>query len=150
MVQIRRTTSDDPGFNLLIAKLTRMLAELNGEKDSFYVQHNHVEGVPTVVVAYVESVPVGCGAFRAIGRGQVEIKRMFVEPEYRGRGIAKLVLAELESWASELGAEKAVLETSRRLEPAVALYRRSGYRFIPNYEPYVDVEDSVCMERTLA
>jgi len=150
MVQLRRTTGDDPEFLLLVGKLSATLAILNGEMDSYYSQNNRVEGVPTVVVAAIDCLPVGCGAFRSVSDGQVEIKRMFVEPEFRGKGISRKVLAELESWAAELGANTAVLETSRRLLPALSLYASSGYSVIPNYGPYVGIEDSVCMEKSLA
>jgi len=74
---------------------------------------------------------------------------MFVLPDIRGKGVAQSILAELESWAAELGYLTAVLETSKRLEPAVNLYKKSGYAFIPNYGAYVDVEDSVCMQKSL-
>ena len=79
----------------------------------------------------------------------VEIKRMFVQPEQRGQSIGRLVLEELENWAAELEFKSARLETSKRLEPAVNLYRTSGYKFTPNYPPYDGVEDSVCMAKAL-
>jgi len=74
---------------------------------------------------------------------------MFVDPEARGQGIAAAILADLEAWATELGYQTAILETSKRLEPAVRLYLRSGYEVIPNYEPYVGIDDSVCMGKEL-
>ncbi|MGV3617434.1 MAG: GNAT family N-acetyltransferase [Fimbriimonas sp.] len=147
--QIRRTDSDHPDFIRLYGKLTEFLAVLNGDQDTFYAQFNRVDGLPTVVLAYQEDIPIGCGAFRANGDGTVEIKRMYVEPAARGQGAGAAVLRELEVWATELGYAKAILETSRRLESAVRLYRRGGYEEIPNYGPYVDVADSVCFAKRL-
>lgn len=146
---LKRTTSDDPDFRGLAARLTVFLAELNGEANDFYIQHNKSDGIPTVVVAYIDAQPVGCGAFRTVNDDVVEIKRMFVDPTLRGKGVGASILSELEVWASEMGATRAILETSRRLEPAVRLYQRS-YDRIDNYEPYVGIEDSVCFEKTFA
>lgn len=146
---LKRTTSDDPDFKRLAAELTAFLAELNGEANDFYAPHNKSDGIPTVVVAYADAQAVGCGAFRTVDEKVVEVKRMYVDPSSRGQGIGAAVLSELEKWSFELGAQRAILETSRRLESAVRLYERSGYRRIDNYEPYVGVEDSVCFEKRL-
>ncbi|AIE84553.1 GNAT family N-acetyltransferase [Fimbriimonas ginsengisoli] len=148
-VTTKRTDSGDPGFQSLVERLTRFLSVLNGENDAFYTQHNKTDNLPTVVVAYAGAEPVGCGAFRWVRDGVVEIKRMYVDPDHRGRGVGAQVLRELEAWAAEAGASTAILETSKRLQSAVRLYQRSGYRVIENYGPYVGVHDSVCMEKIL-
>lgn len=148
-VQILRTDSSNPDFAALQRRLDEFLAVLNGDQDAFYAQHNKTNALPTVVVAYGEAGPVGIGAFRPIDDEAVEIKRMFVDPASRGTGAGEAILAELESWAKEAGYAKAVLETSKRLEPAIRLYTRTGYAVIPNYGPYVHVEDSVCMAKTM-
>lgn len=146
---LRRTNSDDPDFVLLEGRLNEFLAVLNGEQDAFYAHLNRTDSLGTVVVAYGEEGPMGIGAFRPVDGDTVEIKRMFVEPFGRGRGTGASILAELEMWAAELEFARAILETSRRLTPAVGLYRRSGYTTIPNYGAYAGVEDSVCMEKPL-
>lgn len=148
-VHVRRTDSTDDDFSSLAGRLTEYLSVLNGEQDAFFAQHNRTDLLATVVVACVENVPLGCGVFRAKSPDTVEIKRMFVDPEARGQGIAAAILAELESWAAERGYQTAILETSKRLKPAVRLYKRSGYEVIDNYEPYVGIEDSVCMRKAL-
>ena len=74
---------------------------------------------------------------------------MFVLPEYRGRGIASAVLSELEAWARELGYTRCILETGKKQPEAIRLYQKSGYTIIPNYGPYEQVENSVCMEKAL-
>lgn len=149
VVSITRATADDPRFLKLAAELTEMLAELNGEAQAFYGPLNDVEDGAHAVLALAEGEPVACGAFRLMGTETVEIKRMFVSPEWRGKGISKRVLSELEAWSTEVGRRSAILETSRRLEAANRLYKRSGYEVIPNYGPYVDAPDSVCMRKDL-
>jgi len=149
-LSINRTTSEDPGFEILIRQLNAYLAELNGEKDPFYSALNKVDGIPTVVLAFADGEPVGCGAFRPIDEKTVEIKRMFVLPEFRGKGIASSVLAELESWAKEKGASCAVLETGSTMTSAIRLYEKAGYKRTENYGPYVGNEGSACFSKALA
>ena len=75
---------------------------------------------------------------------------MFVEKQYRGMGLSKKILEELETWAKELGFENAVLETSVRFKPARTLYTNAGYKIIENYGQYKGLEESVCMKKKLA
>jgi GNAT superfamily N-acetyltransferase len=149
LVTILRATSDHPDFLTLRRRLDEFLAILNGAQDVFYAPLNRTDALPTAVVAYASGGPVGIGAFRPTDGETVEIKRMYVDPAARGAGVGKAILEDLERWAREEGYTRAVLETSKRLEPAVRLYGRSGYAVIPNYGPYMDVEDSVCMAKTL-
>ncbi len=72
--------------------------------------------------------------------GKAEIKRMFVLPEWRGRGVAKTILHELEIWAASEGYQEAVLETGNGQPEAVSLYGRCGYGIISNFGPYVGKE----------
>lgn len=148
-IHLERTRGDTLEFVALAGRLTNFLAELNGERNSFYAQFNKVDDSLHAVIALVDGSPVACGAFRWVDDGVVEIKRMFSDPDLRGQGLGRQVLSELEKWAAELGAHRAVLETSKRLLPAVGLYQTSGYEVIDNYGPYVGVDDSVCMEKVL-
>jgi GNAT superfamily N-acetyltransferase len=74
---------------------------------------------------------------------------MFVSPGSRNKGIASKILSELENWASELSYTKCVLETGKRQPEAVGLYKKNGYKLIPNYGQYTGVENSVCFEKEL-
>ncbi len=74
---------------------------------------------------------------------------MFVTKECRGKGLAKIVLNELENWAIEEGFKNAILETSKHFIPATSLYKNAGYKIIPNYDQYVELEESVCMKKNL-
>jgi len=96
---------------------------------------------------------VGCGALRPLGDGVAEVKRMFIAPSARGRGLAKVVLAGLEDAARERGWTTLRLETGLRQPEAVALYAGAGYRPIAAFGGYVDApdaEDSLFFERVLA
>ena len=101
------------------------------------------------LVGFVDGRPVACGAFRPMGEGAAEIKRMYVIPEQRGRGLSRLVLAELERRAATMGYRTARLETGTRQPEAIALYEGSGYRRIPSFGIYVGNPLSVCFEKDL-
>ena len=72
---------------------------------------------------------------------------MFVKKEYRGTKTASSILNSLEVWASEEGFIKCILETGSRQIEANKFYKKSGYRSIPNYGQYTQVEDSNCFEK---
>lgn len=150
MRSLARTTSDNPDFRTLVLQLDRYLAALDGNEHGFYAQYNTIASLRHVVVVYQENEPVGCGAFKEIEPGTIEIKRMYVVPAQRQRGVARAVLDELEQWATELGYTTAVLETGRRQPEAIALYERQGYQRTENYGQYVGVANSVCMRKAIS
>jgi hypothetical protein len=148
-ISIVRTNSSDKDFNALIAKLDHELwNELQEDQDT-YDQYNKVPGLQTVVVLYINTKPVACGCFKEFNEDTVEIKRMFVEKEYRGRGFSRSVLHELEAWAIECCFQYAVLETSVHFRVAQGLYHKEGYNIIDNYGQYAGLEESVCMKKKL-
>lgn len=149
MIHLKRTSSTDPDFISLVKKLDAYLAEIDGAEHAFYARLNKTDEINTVVVAYEEDLPVGCGAIRRMNMVAMEVKRMYTLPEFRGKGIAQKILSELENWAFDLGFVKCVLETGKRQPEAIALYEKSGYKRIPNYGKYSGVENSVCFEKTL-
>ncbi len=106
-------------------------------------------GLGTFVMARMDGRPVGCGAVRLLDPTTVEVKRMFVEPEVRGRGIAKEILAKLEGAGRELGARRAVLETGVYQDEAIGLYRRAGYREVECWGEYTTSPTSVCYEKAI-
>jgi GNAT superfamily N-acetyltransferase len=149
MTRLKRTNSDDPDFINLIVLLDKDLAIRDGDDHAFYNQFNKTDKIKHVIVFYENDIAVGCGAFREKETDTAEIKRMFVNPDYRKRGIASKVLAELEIWAKEVNYIYTILETGKNQPEAINLYQKSGYTIIPNYPPYEEMENSVCMKKTL-
>ncbi|WP_343667891.1 GNAT family N-acetyltransferase [Chitinophaga sp.] len=149
MLALKRTNSDDPHFLDLIIALDKDLWVRYPEVQQDYEVLDKVKNIPTVVVAYVDALPVGCACFRPFDEKTIEIKRMFVHDTHRGQGIAYAILKELESWAASLGYTRAVLETGIRQPEAIALYQKSGYTFMDNYPPYEQMENSVCLQKPL-
>lgn len=107
------------------------------------------DDVPIFVVAFDGDDPVACGGLRPIDAEHGEIKRMYVAPDRRGTGAARLVLAALEAAARDAGWTRLVLETGRRQPDAVRFYTREGYAAIPQYGDYVGVDDSLCFGKQL-
>jgi len=149
MIQLAKTNPKDPDFIMLVKQLDAYLATTDGDEHAFYDQYNKPGLMEHVVIAYKNDKPLGCGAMKVFNEEAVEIKRMFTAPEARGQGVASMVLAELEKWAQELGYRKSVLETGKRQMEAIAFYPRKGYLVIPNFEPYIGMENSICFEKML-
>lgn len=131
-------------------ELDHYLNGVNGGNNDFFAQFNKLDLIKNVVVAYEGDQPVGCGAIKQYTPDTMEVKRMFVPVDKRGRGIAGMILTELETWAKQLGYKKCILETALSMEPAVALYKKSNYTVIPNYDPYIGVDTSICFEKLLS
>lgn len=147
---IKRTTSNDTNFQWLIRQLDNELWNELKEDQAQYDQYNKVPDLNTVVVVYIDDQPAASGCFKKYNADTVEVKRMFVVKEHRGKGLSKIVLTELENWATEEGFTFAILETSVHFIPATTLYKNSGYTIIPNYDQYKGLEESVCMKKPLS
>jgi GNAT superfamily N-acetyltransferase len=147
ILKVVKTTSENPDFIALITALDKSLWESYPELKSNYWGNNIIELNPNVVVIYLGEKPVACGCFKKYDKNTMEIKRMFVSPEARGLGLAKKILQELELWAKELGFLFSVLETLYKQKEAISLYQKVGYAIVDNYEPYVGLENSICMKK---
>ena len=146
---IKRTTSDDPDFQDLSRELEQDLKVRDGDQNLFYADLNKIDRIPSVVVAYTNGLPTGCGAIREYDQDSIELKRMLVKPSYRGNKIATAILVELENWSVELGYKKCVLETGKNQPEAIEFYKKNHYSIIPNFGKYINSENSVCFKKTL-
>jgi GNAT superfamily N-acetyltransferase len=143
---IEPTPLDDPD-------VARLIAALDAELDERYAADDELEGEPdyamlnllgpdvappfgVVLLARLDGAAVGCGAVRRHDDGTAEVKRMYVMPEARGRGIAATLLAALERAAADLGYRHLVLETGIRQQEAMRLYETRGWTPIENYGAY--------------
>jgi putative acetyltransferase len=149
MITFNRTGSNDPDFMALTGELDRELLQQYQEQQAMYAPHNKMNNLQTVIVAYSDGVPAGCGCFKKAGEAVTELKRMFVRNAYRGLGIGASILKELELWAKESGYNYMILETGIKQKEAIGLYQKNGYRLIENYGPYAGLEDSICMKKSI-
>jgi GNAT superfamily N-acetyltransferase len=149
MNQIVRTTPDNIDFKRLIELLDIDIQERDGDEHVFYAQFNKTDSIKNAVVVYVDEVAAGCGAFKLYQDEVAEIKRMYVDPQMRGKGIASKILIELENWAREEGYTSAILETGHNFPEAVALYQKNEFVITENYGQYIGVADSICFQKDL-
>ena len=147
--QFLRTTSSHPDFRKMVVALDEDLYRRNGDTQKLYEQYNQIDKIKHAIVISVDGKPVGCGCFKRFDDNTVEIKRMFVLPEMRGKQLAAKLLQELEKWAIEEGFSKSVLETGRRQVEAIRLYTVAGYSLTKNYGQYIGMEDSICYRKDL-
>jgi GNAT superfamily N-acetyltransferase len=111
--------------------------EVTGDRGAFLVIHQ-------------DGIPVGCGALRLVGPDTAELKRMFVSPAARGKGLGRRLLNALEEEARALGVRRLVLETGIRQAAALSLYRASGFEPIAVYGEYcLSPETSICLGKEL-
>jgi len=148
MTTIVKTDSTNLDFQELVKELDAYLKTTDGDDHDFYNQYNGLEEIKYVMIAYVDEKPIACGAIKKFDTNAIELKRMYVKPEKRGSGIARQVLTSLEEWAKEIGFEKCILETGERQVEAVKFYEKSGYKRIPNYGQYTQMENSICFKKT--
>ena len=152
-ITVRRAALDEEPAPALIAALNAELRAMYAEPGANHFQLGATEvaaGRGGFFIARAGGEAVGCGAIRLIDDDAVELKRMFVVPAWRGLGLSKAVIDELEREAARIGAKRVCLETGTRQTAAIGLYEECGYRRIPLFGEYVDSpHTSVCMEKIL-
>ena len=146
-MKIIRTDAKNPDFIRLIYELDAYLKVTDGEDHEFYNQFNGLDNIKNVVIAYKDKQAIGCGAFKKFDNETAEIKRMYVKINHRGYGIAQAILNSLELWASEKDFKKCILETGDRQIEAIKFYKKAGYKSIPNYGQYAQMDNSNCFEK---
>jgi GNAT superfamily N-acetyltransferase len=150
MINLIRTNSGNKDFQKLVIELDEELKIRDGDEHSFYAQFNKTDKIKYSIVAYDQGIAVGCGAIREYSDDTMEVKRMYVVPDKRGQGIASIILKQLEQWTVELNHWKCLLETGTNQPEAIALYKKNGFRIIPNFGQYQNMEHSVCFEKALS
>jgi len=149
-LRIVKTNSENPDFVMMESELEAELNERNGDLQQQYNRYdNPTSYLDTVVLAYDNDTPVGCGCFRPFDDSIAEIKRMFVRKEHRRRGIASIILMELELWAGQHDFIKLAIENSLMQPEAKQLYAKYGYKEIPCYGQYANIRDCFCMQKLI-
>ena len=144
-----RTNALNRDFMELVVQLDKDLKIRDGDDHEFYAQFNKVEKINYVIVAYHDQEAVGCGAIKLFDDKTMEIKRMYVSPDFRSSGIATSILQELELWAKELDCYRCILETGFNQPEAIRLYQKNNYEVISNFGPYKNVKTSICFGKNL-
>lgn len=149
MIVVKRTNAEDKHFQEFVRELDLDLKIRDGQEHVFYAQYNRIDKIKYVVIAYEDDQALGCGAIKEYATDTMEVKRMYVPVSKRGKGIASIIVKELENWSRELGYKKCVLETGKKQPEAIKLYMKNKYKIISNYGQYVGMENSICFEKDL-
>jgi putative acetyltransferase len=151
VVELHDEPLDSPTAQQLIAELNDELSRDYKPEERFHslATEEVAEGAGAFVVAWLDGAPAGCGAVRLIAPDRAELKRMYVRPAYRRRGLSRRILSALEARAAALRATRAVLETGIYQPAAIRLYETSGYARVPCFGAYAASPTSVCYEKRL-
>jgi GNAT superfamily N-acetyltransferase len=142
---IERRDRDDPDLLAMTRAQQGELATLEGDTHISFPLDQRIE----FLVGIIDGDGVACGALQDLEPGVGEIKRMYVKPPYRGRGLSRQILKAVEELAAERGLHTLRLETGRFLPAALGLYTSSGYTEIPLFGQYVGHETSICFEKAI-
>jgi GNAT superfamily N-acetyltransferase len=149
-VRLRVVAYDDPVAQELIGRVQQEYVQRYGGPDGAVVTPGE-SAPPTGIflVAEVDGVPAGCGAWRALGDGRAEMKRVYVEPAFRRRGLAQVLVAALEADAARAGIRSLDLNSGPEQPEALALYAALGYAPVPGFGVYADYPDAVFLGKDL-
>lgn len=149
-MEIKITDPLSSDAEAIIAELTNELAERYNEPGGGAFKPQDVLVAKSIFLTGTENgKTIACGALRPVDDDTCEVKRMYVNPAYRGCGYSRVMLNALEEKAKMFGYKKVILETGKRQPEALGLYKNSGYTVIPNYGIYKEREMSVCFEKEL-
>jgi GNAT superfamily N-acetyltransferase len=136
-------------------RLVPLVEAMRAELDALYpeeidFEHPVVEEAARFLLVLHKAQAIACCAVQPLEDGEAELKRMYVNPAWRGRGVARRLMPAAEGLAVRAGATRLKLETGVRQPAAIAVYERAGFTRIPNYPPYDRWEMSVCYAKELA
>lgn len=145
------TNGEDKDFIILCQLLDDNLNEIvGGEKQrKQYIQYNKLDDIHDAFLIYDNDLPIACAAFKYYETGVAEVKRVYVRKDYRGQGLSKLLMEQVEKKAFEQGYHSLVLETGKPLIEAMGLYTNIGYQITENYGQYKDMPESICLRKEL-
>lgn len=145
------TDGRNEDFRMFYLKTEEFYSSIVGglKNRTAFVPYNISESITDVLIAYVSGAAVGCAGLKAYSDSDVEIKRVWVDPEYRGNHISSEMMDALEKKASELGFRRAILQTRPQMEAAVHLYTKRGYVLTDNYPPYDKLDGAICFAKEL-
>ena len=141
------TDGNDKDFQRFYLKTEEYYSQIVGGKKNRtgFIPYNLSESISDVLIAYADCKAVGCAGLKRYSDQDVEIKRVWVEPEWRGKHIATALMDQIEDKARQMGFKRAILQTRPIMPDAVGLYESRGYVLVENYPPYDKLDGAICM-----
>ncbi len=150
-LSFRWTDGKDKDFQGFYLKTEEFYSSIVGGRKNRegFIPYNISESISDVLIAEVDGKAVGCGGLKMYSPSTVEIKRLWVDPDYRGAHIATEIIERLEERAEREGCIRLILQTRPQMEEAVSLYTKRGYKKIENYPPYDKLEGAICFAKDI-
>ena len=148
-MEIRFVTAQSADFRALAAQLDAYYFTLVGDIQLQYAEPNRPENMNALLVAYEDAMPVACGAWKAVDDRTAEIKRIYVQPQYRRRGLATALIRALEEDVLRCGRHKLILETAVDTTSAHELYLSLGYRLRDYYGSPAGADNCMCFQKEI-
>ena len=150
MITITQQLPDSPAAIELITELEEHLAT------RYATEHRHgysaarlaEENIPFFIIRD-GAEPAGCSGLLLVGNEYAEVKRMYIRPAFRRRGLARRLLDHLADFARQHGITRMRLETGIHQREAIALYEQYGFGRIPAFGHYPDNDISLCYEKRI-
>ena len=145
------TDGNNPDFYKFYVETEKYYSQLVGGacNRAGFIPHNLSESISTVLLTYCDGKPVGCAGLKPYSETDIEIKRVWVNSEYRGNHIASAMLDLLEEKAKSMNYKRTILQTRPIMADAVNLYQNRSYKLISNYPPYDILDGAICMAKDL-
>jgi len=147
----RWTDGKDKDFQNFYLKTEEFYSSIVGGRKNRegFIPYNISESISEVLIAEVDGKAVGCGGLKMYSPSTVEVKRLWVDPDYRGEHIASELMERLEDRAEREGCVRMILQTRPQMVEAVGLYTKRGYKKIDNYPPYDKLEGAICFAKII-
>ena len=151
MLIYKWTDGNDIDFQKFYMKTEEYYSNIVGgiENRKEFIPYNISECITEVLIVYIDDEAVGCAGLKRYSEIDVEIKRVWDEPEQRGHHIALKMMAQIEERASNDGYKRTILQTREIMKDAVELYKKLGYTKIDNYPPYDKLDGAICFAKVL-
>lgn len=151
MIIYKWTDGNDEDFQRFYLKTEESYSSIVGgiENRKGFIPYNISESITEVLIAYIDDTAVGCAGLKRYAEEDVEIKRVWVNPENRGQHIALDMMVQIEERVVNEGYKRTVLQTREIMEDAVGLYKKLGYKQIENYSPYDKLDGAIYFAKEL-
>ena len=148
-MELKIVDKDSRDFLFLADKLDEYYFQIVGDVQLKYAGVNKPHNFNGLCVVYEDGQPVGCGSWKKIDDTTAEIKRIYVLPEHRRKGVASMVVKAMETDAEKQCFKHFILETARTTMDSANLYLSLGYKEIDYYGSPAGAENCRCFEKNL-
>ena len=145
------TDRNNTDFIFLCGQLNHeLVTKLPGPVDPISSRAEDTDDFQYVLLGKADGIPIACAAIRPFSQNTAELKRMYVSPEWRRRGLGMTIIEKCEAIAHQCQYRTIVLETNTRLPDARSLYEKAGYEEPESYWPYAFLDDTFCMKKDIS